>query len=74
MFFNAPKDCSSCSVGGEEFTVDENGQIEVPDSGDYIAMLAPHGFTPSAKFEANDDADETDEKPEFVKPKKAGKK
>ena len=33
--------------GGEQFNVDDNGHIEVPDDGDYHGLLAPHGFTPA---------------------------
>lgn len=46
MKYNAPEGCTGISVGGEQFNVDENGQIEVPDNGDYHSLLAPHGFKP----------------------------
>jgi hypothetical protein len=48
MKFNAPENCNSCNVGGEEFVVDKDGFITVPDAGDYTALLVPHGFTPIA--------------------------
>lgn len=44
MKFKAPEGCTGISVGGEFFTVNEKGLIEVPDDGNYAAMLAPHGF------------------------------
>lgn len=47
MKYNAPEGCTGISVGGEQFNVDGNGQIEVPDNGDYHALLAPHGFKPA---------------------------
>lgn len=45
MKYQAPEGCTGISVGGEQFNVDEKGQIDVP-AGDYHALLAPHGFTP----------------------------
>jgi len=45
MKFKAPEGCNSINVGGEEFTVDKNGLIETPDGGDYLSLVAPHGFT-----------------------------
>lgn len=45
MKYDAPEGTTGVSVGGEQFNVDDNGQIEVPDTGDYHALLAPHGFT-----------------------------
>lgn len=47
MKYQAPEGCSGVSVGGEQFNVDDNGHIEVPDDGDYHGLLAPHGFTPA---------------------------
>lgn len=44
MKYQAPEGSTGISVGGQQFNVDENGLIEVPDDGDYHAMLAPHGF------------------------------
>lgn len=44
MKYKAPEGCAGISVGGEQFNVDENGLIEVPDGGDYGQLLAPHGF------------------------------
>lgn len=42
--FQAPEGTVSVSVGGEQYKVDENGQITVPDG--QAALLLPHGFTP----------------------------
>lgn len=56
MKYNAPEGCTGISVGGEQFNVDGNGQIEVPDNGDYHALLAPHGFKP-APVKALEDAE-----------------
>ena len=44
MKFQGPKDTGGASVGGQFFPADENGIIEVPDSGEYASALAPHGF------------------------------
>lgn len=49
MFFNAPDNLKDVNIGGEQFTVDANGQIETPDTGDYVQLLAPHGFYMAAK-------------------------
>ena len=46
MKYQAPENCPGISVGGEQFNVDDNGQITVPDGGNYGELLAPHGFTP----------------------------
>lgn len=43
--YQAPEGCTGISVGGEQFNVDEKGQIDVP-AGDYHSLLAPHGFKP----------------------------
>lgn len=42
--FQTPEGTVSVSVGGEQYNVDENGQITVPDG--QAALLLPHGFTP----------------------------
>lgn len=47
MKFKAPEGVSGISVGGEQFDVDDKGEIETPDTGTYYQMLAPHGFTPA---------------------------
>jgi len=39
-----PEGTVSVSVGGEQYNVDDNGQITVPDG--QAALLLPHGFTP----------------------------
>jgi len=44
MKYQAPEGCTGISVGGEQFNVDNKGQIEVPENGDYHSLLAPHGF------------------------------
>lgn len=44
MKYQAPEGCTGISVGGEQFNVDDKGQIEVPETGDYHSLLAPHGF------------------------------
>lgn len=44
MKLTAPKDTTSANVGGQEFTVGKDGCITVPDTGDYLSLLTPHGF------------------------------
>jgi|GEM_PF-3623267 len=45
----APKGCTSCSVGGEEFAV-KKGYVTVPDEA--VAELIPHGFITEVDEEA----------------------
>lgn len=52
MKYKAPKDCGGCSVGGANFTVGEDGCIDVPDDGDYAQLLVPHGFIQVSAVEA----------------------
>lgn len=51
MRFKAPENTNSVSVGGETFNVDDTGHIEVPDVGEYRALLIPHGFTEASPAE-----------------------
>jgi hypothetical protein len=45
MKLQGPKGCNGASVGGQFFQADDNGVIDVPDDGNYLSALAPHGFT-----------------------------
>jgi hypothetical protein len=42
VFLVAPEDVSSCSSGGEEYLVDDDGTVEV--LAEHAAALVDHGF------------------------------
>ena len=45
MKFKAPENCNEISIGGEVFRVDSDGNITVPEEGNYASLLIPHGFS-----------------------------
>jgi hypothetical protein len=49
MKFKAPAGCTSVSVSGETFNADADGIFTLPDDGNYVGLLAPHGFTQVAQ-------------------------
>lgn len=44
MKMQGPAGTTSISVGGDTFNAGDDGLFELPDSGDYLPLLAPHGF------------------------------
>lgn len=38
----APEGCTGCSFNGEEFEVDKDGNVDVPEEA--VAELSSHGF------------------------------
>ena len=44
--YKAPAGSAGINVGGQHFNVGADGCIDVPDEGNYGALLAPHGFVP----------------------------
>lgn len=46
MKYKAPHGVNGADVGGGFFPVDKDGNITVPDEGNYHELLRPHGFVP----------------------------
>ncbi|OIR10977.1 hypothetical protein GALL_71480 [mine drainage metagenome] len=44
--YKAPAGATGINVGGQQFNVGSDGFIDVPDEGNYGALLTPHGFIP----------------------------
>lgn len=46
MKFKGEAGTTGISVGGQFFSADADGVVEVPDDGNYAQALAPFGFVP----------------------------
>ncbi len=44
--YKAPENGTSINIGGEQFNVGDDGCIDLPEGGDYHAILTSHGYTP----------------------------
>ena len=45
--YTAPPGADGINVGGEQFNVDKDGTISVPDTGDYDGLLRGAGYLPA---------------------------
>lgn len=59
--FQAPDDVEhGIDIGGEHFTLDDHGVVEVPEEGNYATLLLSAGFvpiTPEAKAHVEHDSE-----------------
>jgi hypothetical protein len=67
MKMNAPEGTTSAAVDSVDYSVDEQGQIEV-ENGEHVAVLRLHGFTSElGEITHSDPVDEIGECPDFSK-------